>query len=97
MQDSALEFNVYILHSETSGRYYCGQTNNLKLRLAEHNDPAYHSTRTTKVIEGPWKLVWTGKAESRSDAMKQEKAIKQRGIRRFLEGIQQARAEESSD
>ncbi len=75
---------VYILYSSTSRRYYCGQTNNLELRLAEHNDPAYRSTRTTKVFAGPWQMLWACKLDTRSAALHLERAVKQRGIGRFL-------------
>ena len=81
---------VYILQSESSGRYYCGQTNNLELRIAEHNDPEYRTTRTTKVIAGPWKLVWSIDTGSRALAMQQERAIKKRGIGRFLASVSTA-------
>ena len=79
-----LPFWVYILRSETTGRYYCGQTNNLDLRLKEHNDPLYQGTKTTKRFEGPWKLIWSQDCVSRSEAMQLEQSIKKRGIGRFL-------------
>ncbi|MCX8117207.1 MAG: GIY-YIG nuclease family protein [Desulfobacterota bacterium] len=50
---------VYILQSETTGRYYCGQTSNLQRRLLQHNDPQYHLSKTTKRLQGPWKLLWS--------------------------------------
>jgi putative endonuclease len=79
-----MNYYVYILQSESSGRYYCGQTSNLGMRLEQHNDPEYKLTRTTKVFKGPWKLAWHCQVETRSEAMKMEKAIKRRGIGRFL-------------
>ena len=79
-----MAFWVYILQSETTGRYYCGQTNNLDLRLKEHNDPLYQGTKTTKRFEGPWKLIWAMEFSNRSEAMRLEKLIKKRGIGRFL-------------
>jgi putative endonuclease len=88
---------VYILQSETSGRHYCGQTSNLELRVAEHNDPAYRTTRTTKVFEGPWKLVWSIGVDTRALAMRQERAIKQRGIGRFLAAAQAAESRPRRD
>ena len=76
---------VYILQSETTRRYYCGQTSDVERRLRQHNDPAYQKTKTTKRFEGPWKLVWFQKCLNRSDALKFEKKIKKRGILRFLQ------------
>jgi putative endonuclease len=81
-----MSFCVYILQSESSGRYYCGQTNNLDLRMIEHNEPNYTGTKTTKRFKGPWRLVWKKKCTTRSSAMKLERIIKKRGIERFLKG-----------
>ena len=78
-------FQVYILQSESTGRYYCGQTDNLDRRLRQHNNPEHHGTKTTKRFVGPWRLVWTKGLATRADAMALEKSIKKRGIKRFLE------------
>jgi len=78
---------VYILQSEKTGRFYCGQTNSLKLRLKEHNDPDYHGTKTTKRFKGPWKLVWSEECADRSKARALERRIKKRGIGRFLDDV----------
>lgn len=75
---------VYILRSESSGRYYCGQTNDLDRRIRQHNDPSHQTTKTTKRFIGPWILVWSCSRDNRSDAMALEKQIKKRGIARFL-------------
>jgi putative endonuclease len=78
-------FCVYILQSETTERYYCGQTNNIELRLKEHNDPNYQGTKTTKRFEGPWKLIWSQDCVNRSEAIILERSVKGRGIKRFLQ------------
>jgi putative endonuclease len=39
---------VYILQSDATGRFYCGQTNDLRRRIKQHNDPNHQQTRTTK-------------------------------------------------
>ena len=75
-----MRFWVYILQSESTGRYYCGQTNSLDLRVAEHNDPNYRGTKTTKRFKGPWRLVWKKERATRSAAMMLERRIKKRGI-----------------
>jgi putative endonuclease len=77
---------VYILQSDTSGRFYCGQTNDLGRRIKQHNDPSHRETRTTKRFEGPWSLVWSQECPNRSEGMRLERAIKKRGISRFLQG-----------
>ena len=75
---------VYILQSESSGRYYCGQTSHLERRLNQHNDPAYQLSKTTKRFEGPWKLIWSHECSDRGDATRWERRIKKRGVTRFL-------------
>lgn len=78
-------FYVYILQSQSTSRYYCGQTKNLQQRLCQHNDPEYRPNATTRRFAGPWQLVWCEECSTRSDAMEKEIQIKKRGIGRFLE------------
>jgi len=80
-----VSFWVYILQSESCGRYYCGQNKNLTTRVAQHNDPTNDLSKTTKRFSGPWKLVWSCSVESGSEAMRLERKIKKRGIGRYLE------------
>jgi len=75
---------VYVLQSESSGRYYCGHSSDPDRRLRQHNDPTYQLSKTTKRFQGPWKLVWTRQCPDRGSAMKLEMSIKKRGIGRFL-------------
>lgn len=76
---------VYILQSQSTGRFYCGQTNQLPTRLKQHNDPTNDLTQTTKRFKGPWTLVWSRIVESGSEAVRLERRIKKRGIARFLQ------------
>jgi len=76
---------VYIVQSQSSGRYYCGQTEDLERRLQQHNDPNYYWTKTTKVFPGPWNLVWKQEFPTRKEALIKERSIKNIGIHRFLE------------
>ena len=72
---------VYILQSEKTKKYYCGQTQDLVRRLYRHN-----SGLEPYIKSGlPWKLVISFEVNDRAASMKLEKSIKQRGIRRYLE------------
>ncbi|GAB6271007.1 MAG: hypothetical protein STSR0003_08470 [Smithella sp.] len=82
-----LMFYLYILQSESSGRYYIGHTNNLDRRLAEHNNPTYISSKTTKRFKGPWMLVYFEKYPNRSDAMAREGQIKAWKNRKAIENL----------
>ena len=88
---------VYILHSETAGRYYCGYSDSVQRRLNQHNDPEYRSTRTTKIFQGPWNIIWTQECSSRSEAVILERKIKKRGIGRYLTDAQLAEPHHSPD
>ena len=79
-----MPFWVYILQSETSGRYYCGQTQDLKTRISQHNDPENDLAKTTKRFKGPWYLVWSKEVPTGSDSVRLERKIKKRGIGRFM-------------
>ena len=75
---------VYILYSKKRKRYYVGQTHYIEERFKRHNNGFVPSTKSGL----PWELVLTFSVENRSEAMKLEKRIKKRGIRRFLEDNQ---------
>jgi len=75
---------VYILQSETTGRYYCGQTTDLARRLRQHNDPTHRTTLTTKRFKGPWRLSWSHECATRSEAIRLERSIKGRGVGRYF-------------
>jgi putative endonuclease len=79
-----MEHWVYILQSQSTGRYYCGQTRDLLARLAQHNDPTNDLAKTTKRFRGPWNHVWSKQVATGSEAMRFERRIKKRGIERFL-------------
>jgi hypothetical protein len=51
---------VYILQSQTTGRYYCGQTDDIEKRLLQHNDPENTFTRTTSRFKGRWLTIKPG-------------------------------------
>ena len=76
-------YTVYILFSDSCGKFYTGQTQDFDNRFREHN------TGETSSIKAcvPWKLIWKKEVEGRSVAMGLEKKIKSRGAARFLADI----------
>jgi putative endonuclease len=76
---------VYILQSQSIGRYYCGYSENVDRRINQHNDPEYRLTRTTKIWKGPWELTWKQECLNKSKAVVLERKIKKRGIGRYLQ------------
>jgi putative endonuclease len=65
-------FLVYILISQTTGKYYIGYTSDIDRRLAEHNRNNTNSLRN----RGPFKVIYTEKFLSKEEAMFRERQIK---------------------
>ena len=63
---------TYILYSESINKYYKGHTVNIDARLKRHNKG--EANYTSKGI--PWKLVLALEKETKSDAMKLERKLK---------------------
>jgi len=76
-----MNYVVYILYSERLGRYYVGHTSNITDRLQRHNTG--RSTYTSKGM--PWSLVKEFLCADRGQAVRLEKEIKGRGIKRYIE------------
>ena len=78
-------FYVYVLVSETTGKRYIGQTNDLSRRVAEHNDPGHNSRKHTSRNAGPWRLVHHESFQTRAEAMRREKWLKSGAGREWLD------------
>jgi putative endonuclease len=79
-------FYVYMLRSESTGRYYYGHTQNLQDRLYRHQHNGSKSTR----LRGPWVLIGYITTGSRAEATQIEKRIKNfRSPERALDYIRQ--------
>ncbi len=75
-----MKYKVYILYSQKRSRYYVGQTADIDKRYKRHNNGLVPSTKSGL----PWNLIKTIDVINRSEALKLEKKIKKRGIKRFL-------------
>ena len=78
-----MKYYVYILYSRENDRFYIGQTNNLPDRLERHNSG---SEKATKPFI-PWVIEWFTEKESRSEAMRLEKKLKNLSKKRIREFI----------
>ena len=89
---------VYIIESQATGRYYCGYSDNVERRLSQHNNPEYQGSRTTKIFQGPWDIIWAQECSSQSEAVVLERKIKKRGIGRYLQDqLAESRPAEAGD
>jgi len=78
-----MSFHVYILLSETTNRYYVGQTQDVTERLAYHNANYSKSLRN----RGPWQLVYQEEYKTRGQAMRRERQIKSWKDRGMIERL----------
>ena len=77
-------YYLYILQSESSGRFYVGHCENLLVRFHQHRNGYSKSTRG----RGPWWMPYWEVHPTRSAAMARERALKamksSQGIRRLI-------------
>jgi putative endonuclease len=76
-------YYLYILQSESTGRFYVGQTQDVPSRLAYHNANYSKSLKN----RGPWRLIYTEPFQTRSEAMTRESQIKSWKDRRMIEKL----------
>jgi len=76
-------FYLYILQSESTGRYYIGQTQDVSERLA------YHNANYSKFLKnrGPWRLAYTEQYRTRSEAVRRERQLKSWKDRHMIEKL----------
>jgi putative endonuclease len=78
-----MSYSVYILYSESTERFYKGQTNDLQERLRRHNMLREKATRSG----APWKLMAEIKVSTRSEAVILERKLKNLSRKRLIEFI----------
>jgi putative endonuclease len=64
-------YQVYIIDN-AAGKFYIGLSENVQIRLQQHNEGISPWTRN----RGPWPVVWTSEQLSLADARKLEKRLK---------------------
>ena len=74
-------YYTYILKSLKNSGYYIGQTQDLSARIKYHN--AGKSNYTKKFI--PWELIAYKEFKTRSEAMKEERKLKNMKSRKRIE------------
>jgi putative endonuclease len=77
------KYYTYIIQSELDNSYYIGSTEDVKLRLARHNEGT--TKYTSKKI--PWKLVYFEVFATRSEAMSREAFLKKQRNRSFYQRL----------
>ena len=68
-----MDYTVYVLQSEKTGKHYIGYTSDLERRLRYHNTGKNVSTRN----KGPWEVIYCEKNFlKKSEALRRERKIK---------------------
>ena len=83
-----MPFFVYILQND-KGRFYISQTSDIVERLERHNKGKVFWTSS----RGPWEMVCSQQFETRSEAMAEERRLKQLKSRKALEAYIAQRVE----
>lgn len=65
-------YYVYIIYSKKLDKKYVGRTDNLQLRIKQHNSGESNFTNRGK----PWKLVYYEAFDSKESAIKEESFLK---------------------
>ena len=81
-----MPYQMYVLRSLASGKFYVGHTENLAKRLFEHNCNRVPSTRN----RGPWDLVYTEEYATRSQASRRERQVKRMKSHTWIEQVARA-------
>ena len=78
-----MTYSVYILYSDSLDQYYIGQTKDLSIRIEQHRMGRSSSTKRAS----DWIVVYKEEFETRADAMRREKFIKNKKSRNYLEWL----------
>lgn len=78
-----MPFYVYILYSATSDKYYVGSTDDLTIRLNQHNTGRNISTKHGI----PWVIKYTEMFSSRGESLNRENEIKKKKSRKYIEWL----------
>lgn len=75
-------YTIYVLRSFKNDKRYVGYTSkNVQIRLSEHNKGCNKWSRENR----PFKLIYHGKFNTKSEAIKREKFLKSGQGRKFLD------------
>ncbi len=77
------KFYVYILYSLKLDKYYTGSTEDVHLRLNQHNIGRSKFTKSGI----PWLLKYVDEFDTRKEAVKREYEIKSKKSRSYIEGL----------
>ena len=78
-----MSFSVYIIYSSKLDRYYVGYSQDIEIRLTQHNTGISHFTAKAR----DWELKYSEAYNTREDAHAREMAIKKKKSRKYIEWL----------
>ena len=78
-----MPFYVYIIYSAEIDQYYIGHSADLVDRVYRHINSGSKSTKKTN----DWKLMYSEETETKSQAVRREKEIKNKKSRKYIEWL----------
>ena len=78
-------YTCYIIYSQSLNRYYVGETENIDLRISQHNSGFYKSAFTSKAKD--WELFHFIECADRRQARLIEAHIKKMKSRKYIENL----------
>ena len=75
----------YIIYSKKIDQYYSGETEDIPIRLGQHNSGYFKSASTSKAND--WKICLTIECKDRSHARRFESFVKKQKSRKFIESL----------
>jgi putative endonuclease len=77
-----MSYFVYILYSRKCDKYYVGHSESIERRITEHNiGKGGHFSSSCL----PWTLAYSESFNSRSEAVKREREIKNKKSRKYID------------
>jgi putative endonuclease len=73
-------FYVYILESQTSGRWYYGYSDDLEQRVLDHQTNRSKYTR----FKGPWTLIFKREFDNKTEALQFESYLKKTKNKNYI-------------
>ena len=76
---------LYALYSDSTDKYYVGETNDLDARLVKHNNHFYRKSYTKSASD--WEVVLDKRCNNREEALYLEDFIKRMKSKKFIKKI----------
>ena len=76
-------YYTYIIQSQKIDKFYIGSCHDIDKRIERHNAGATPSTKSGR----PWKLVYSEKYQTNSQALKREREIKSKKSRKYIDHL----------